>query len=83
MFVVLVGLIVALRKADQERTNERLVALETWTKHKESFDYTFRHHEYSTTISRIEAQLLPAVSDIESQERRIDRLERKIFNGAH
>lgn len=79
---VVAGLIAALRVADQARVMDRIAKLEQWTKDKETFDYAFRHHDYSPTIGKINAQLYPLSVQIAQLEARVTRLDHKVFNGA-
>jgi len=103
--IVVVGLIVALRTADQDRISK----LEQWIKDKEKFDYEFRHDEYAHAITDINMLIWTTkgkmeqaektldelrewkhvVIDpwvpraIEEHERRINKIDAKVFNGGN
>jgi len=104
---VLFGLLFGLVAVIYGIVRRDISKLEKWTKEKDQFDYQFRHNEYASTITKINAELWPLrekvanmegdqegmrewkhmVIDpyvpraIDEHERRINRLDAKVFNG--
>ncbi len=101
--LLVVGLIVALRAADQDR----IAKLEQWIRDKEKYDHEFRHDEYAVAITTLNSKIWPMENQIkqleknqdglrlwkhevvdpyipravDEHERRLERLDRKVFNG--
>lgn len=75
---VVLGLIGLIWRA-QER---RIEKLEEWIEEKEKFDYKFRHDEFAPAIAGINRTLLPLVPKTDEHERRLNRLDSKVFNGS-
>lgn len=49
-----------------------------WTRDKERFDRDFRHDEYHTAITNINAKLWPLDTRVDDLIKRIDRIESKM-----
>lgn len=54
---------------------------EQWTKDKVEFDYHWRHEQYVSDINSINGCLLPLSQQAKDFEKRVTRLESKVFNG--
>lgn len=70
--IIFVGLIVAIRSADQAR----IVKIEQWIKDKEKFDHEFRHDEYARAITDINLAMLSTKISIGQLEKILDDLRR-------
>jgi DNA-binding winged helix-turn-helix (wHTH) protein len=68
-----------------ETVSRDMISLESrfeqYVKDKEKFDYDFRHGEYNNAISAINTQVWPLPRAVDEHQRRLDRLETKIFGG--
>lgn len=76
LFCVLIAVIYSIMRRD-------IAKLEKWTVEKEQFDRQWRHNEYAPKIAAINALLLPSLEKVSNHERRINKLDAKVFNGSN